>query len=90
MCQEGATVQDLWNSFKKELFASLDKYIPSKLIRSNTSLPWINHKIRKMFKKKRGYINEQRKQKYGKITGTSERNAHDKSGKPNGPTSTMQ
>jgi hypothetical protein len=52
MCQKGDTVQDLWSSCKKELFASSDKYIPSKLIRSNTSLPWINHKIRKMFKKK--------------------------------------
>jgi hypothetical protein len=91
MCQKGAPVQDLWNTFKKELFASLDKYIPSKLIRSNTSLPWINHKIRKMFKKKaRLYINKQRKQKYGKITGSSKRNAKDKSGKPNGPTSTIQ
>jgi hypothetical protein len=39
LCQKGAPVQDLWNSFKKELFASLDKYIPSKLIRSDTSLP---------------------------------------------------
>jgi hypothetical protein len=29
MYQKGVTVQDLWNSFKKELFASLDKYIPS-------------------------------------------------------------
>jgi hypothetical protein len=43
-----------------------------------------------MFKKKaRLYINKQRKQKYGKITGSSKRNAKDKSGKPNGPTSTI-
>ena len=41
-------------------------------------------------KRKRGYINKQRKQKYEKITGTSERNAKEKSGKPNGPTSTIQ
>ena len=66
MYQKGVTVQDLWNSFKKELFASLDKYIT-----------------------KQGYVNKQRKQKYGNISGTSKRNAKDKSGKPNGPTSTI-
>ena len=66
MCQEGATVQDLWNSFKKELFASSDKYIPSKLIRSNTSLPWINHKIRNMFKKKARLYKQAKKTKVWK------------------------
>jgi hypothetical protein len=63
MCQKGATVQDLWNSFKKELFASFDKYIPSKLIRSNTSLTWINHKIRKMLKKKARLYKQAKKTK---------------------------
>ena len=82
MCQEGATVQDLWNSFKKELFASSSAQTPA--------YHGLTTKSGKCLKKKRGYINEQRKQKYGKITGTSKRNAHDKSGKPNGPTSTMQ
>lgn len=44
----------------------------------------------KCLKRKRDYINKQRKQKYGKITGTSKRNAKNKSGKPNGSTSTIQ
>ncbi|CAG2240290.1 unnamed protein product [Mytilus edulis] len=52
MNQNNATVQELWDTFKYELYVNLDKNIPSKLIRSKTSLPWINHKIRKMFKKK--------------------------------------
>ena len=50
--QNGATVEDLWNTYKNGLFKHMDKHIPSKLIRSKNSLPWINHKIRKMFKKK--------------------------------------
>jgi hypothetical protein len=46
-------------------------------------------KLGKCLKRKQGHINKQRKQKYGKITGSSKRNAKDKSGKPNGPTSTI-
>jgi hypothetical protein len=41
-----------FTSCKTELFEYLEKHIPSKLIRSKSHLPWINHKIRKMFKKK--------------------------------------
>ncbi|CAG2186661.1 unnamed protein product [Mytilus edulis] len=52
MYHSGATVQELWDKFKTDLYSNLDNHIPSKLIRSKTSLPWINHKIRKMFKKK--------------------------------------
>ncbi|CAG2252899.1 unnamed protein product [Mytilus edulis] len=52
MYHTGATVQELWDKFKTDLYSNLDNHIPSKLIRSKTSLPWINHKIRKMFKKK--------------------------------------
>ena len=43
----GSSVQNLWDIFKTELFEYLDKHIPSK-----SHLPWINYKIRKMFKKK--------------------------------------
>ncbi|CAG2233662.1 unnamed protein product [Mytilus edulis] len=52
MYHTGATVQELWDKFKTDLYSNLDNHIPSKLIRSKTSLPWNNHKIRKMFKKK--------------------------------------
>jgi hypothetical protein len=52
MYHTGSSVQILWDIFKTELFEYLEKHIPSKLIRSKSHLPWINHKIRKMFKKK--------------------------------------
>ena len=52
MYHTGSSVQNLWDTFKTQLFEYLDKNIPSKLIRSKSHLPWINHKIRKMFKKK--------------------------------------
>ncbi|CAG2196522.1 unnamed protein product [Mytilus edulis] len=52
MYKQGSSVQEMSDTFKKELFQSMDKHIPAKEIRSKNSLPWITHKIRKMFKKK--------------------------------------
>ena len=52
MYKQGSSVQEMSDTFKKELFQSMDKHIPTKEIRSKNSLPWITHKIRKMFKKK--------------------------------------
>jgi hypothetical protein len=52
MHHTGPSVQNIWDIYKTELFEYLDKHIPSKLIRSTSHLPWINHKIRKMFKTK--------------------------------------
>ncbi|XP_063409089.1 uncharacterized protein LOC134692562 [Mytilus trossulus] len=39
MNHNNATVQELWDTFKYELYVNLDKNIPSKLIRSKASLP---------------------------------------------------
>ncbi|CAC5365169.1 unnamed protein product [Mytilus coruscus] len=52
MQDRGTNAQEMSDTFKKELFQSMDKHIPSKEIRSKNNLPWINHKIRKLFKKK--------------------------------------
>jgi hypothetical protein len=52
MYHTGSSVQNIWDIFKTELIGYLDKHIPSKLIRSKSHLPWINHNIRKIFKKK--------------------------------------
>ena len=42
---------------------SLDNHIPSKQVKSNNRLPWINHKIRKMLKKKQNLYNQAKKSK---------------------------
>ncbi|CAC5373547.1 unnamed protein product [Mytilus coruscus] len=61
MYHTGATAQELLDKFKTDLYSNLDNYIPSKLIRSKTSLPWIYHKIRKMFKKKTRLYQQEKK-----------------------------
>lgn len=44
---------------------SLDNHIPSKQVKSNNRLPWINHKIRKMLKKKQNlYIQAKKSKKW--------------------------
>ena len=59
----GTNVQEMRDTFKKELFQSMDKHIPSKEIRSKNNLPWINHKIRKLFKKKQQLYQQAKKTK---------------------------
>ena len=73
MYHTGSSVQNIWDIFKTELFEYLNKHIPSKLIRSKSHLPWINHKIRKMFKKKiRLYHQAKKTNKW--TTNTSKKN----------------
>ena len=63
MQDRGTNVQEMSDTFKKELFQSMDKHIPSKEIRSKNNLPWINHKIRKLFKKKQRLYQQAKKTK---------------------------
>ncbi|CAC5416334.1 unnamed protein product [Mytilus coruscus] len=62
--QNNQNVNEVWLTFKKHLFASLDKIIPSKIVKSNNRLPWITHKIKKMLKKKQNLYNQAKKTKY--------------------------
>jgi hypothetical protein len=48
---------------KRKLFSSLDENIPSKTIKSNNNLPWINHKVRKTIKRKQRFYNQAKKTK---------------------------
>ncbi|CAG2201695.1 unnamed protein product [Mytilus edulis] len=73
MQDRGTNVQEMSDTFKKELFQSMDKHIPSKEIRSKNNLPWINHKIRKLFKRNSGYTNKLRKLKSGQTTDSSKK-----------------
>jgi hypothetical protein len=57
------TSNNIWQTFKRKLFSSLDENIPSKTIKSNNNLPWINHKVRKMMKRKQRLYNQAKKTK---------------------------
>ena len=48
----GACVNTLWSLFKNQLNQAIEKHIPSKQIRSNNNLPWMNTNLRKLIKKK--------------------------------------
>ena len=48
---------------KQHLFKWLDKHIPSKIIKSNNRLPWFNHKIKKMLRKKQSLYNKAKRTK---------------------------
>lgn len=66
--QNKESVNEICLSFKQHLFDSLDNHIPSKQVKSNNRLPWINHKIRKMLKKKQNLYNQAKKsKKMGKL-----------------------
>ncbi|MCS5550755.1 MAG: reverse transcriptase domain-containing protein [Gammaproteobacteria bacterium] len=59
--QQGADVQELWDTFKKNLFESMDKNIPNKEIKSRNTIPWIKKRERKMLKKKQRLYKQARK-----------------------------
>jgi hypothetical protein len=58
-----SNINDIWNTFKQHLFKCLDKHIPSKIIKSNNRLPWFNHKIKKMLRKKQSLYNQAKRTK---------------------------
>jgi len=88
--QNNEKVNEVWLTFKQHLFASLDKHIPSKFVKSNNRLPWITHKIRKMLKKNKIYTIKLKDLNHGQTTAIFKRHAREKSEKQNGLTSTMQ
>ena len=44
------SVDSMWSEFKDAIYECIDKHVPHKTIRSNKSLPWINHQIKKDMK----------------------------------------
>ena len=53
----------LWDTFKKELFGTMNNNIPQKEIRSRNKIPWITRKHRKMLKRKQRLFNQAKKTK---------------------------
>ncbi|MEW8544058.1 MAG: reverse transcriptase family protein, partial [Candidatus Thiodiazotropha sp.] len=49
---ESKSLNQLWLGFKTALQSGIDKYVPSKAIRSKSSLPWITQDIRRCMHKR--------------------------------------
>jgi hypothetical protein len=84
------TSDNIWQTFKKKkLFSSLDENIPSKTIKSNNNLPWINHNQAKKTKKWNNYKQCQkeckkqtRKAEWDYINSTINEGLHSNNSKP--------
>ena len=50
--KENAGIEEMWTEFKSSVQNAVQKFIPSKLQKRNTRLPWVKGKIQKMTKKK--------------------------------------
>ena len=51
-CHRGLSVQDLWDRFKTDLNTAINTNIPSKMMKSNHSAPWITLSVKRLMKKK--------------------------------------
>ena len=45
-------IEQLWSKFKVSIAQVVDKYIPHKLSKQRSGLPWINQNIRKLIRKR--------------------------------------
>jgi hypothetical protein len=58
---EGNTIHQLWDTFKENLFETMNRYIPNRESRARSTTPWIKNKQRKMIKRKQRLYNKARK-----------------------------
>ena len=47
-----STVNDMWVSFKSEVIAAIERFIPTKMTKTKKSLPWIDSSIRRLIRKR--------------------------------------
>ena len=45
------SVNDMWVSFKSEVIAAIERFIPTKMTKTKYSLPWIHSSIRRLIRK---------------------------------------
>jgi len=45
-------VETQWVYFKNKLFEAVDKFVPSKVLKSKSGLPWVNSKIRREIRRR--------------------------------------
>ena len=46
------SVNDMWVSFKSEVIAAIERFIPTKVTKTKYSLPWIDSSIRHLIRKR--------------------------------------
>ena len=46
------SVNDMWVSFKSEVIAAIERFIPTKMTKTKYSLPWIYSSIRRLIRKR--------------------------------------
>ena len=46
------SVNDMWVSFKSEVLAAIERFIPSKMTKTKYSLPWIDNSIKRLIRKR--------------------------------------
>ena len=47
----GRTVEENWTLFKQYIFATINEFVPTKYVRRNNDLPWINRELKHKLKK---------------------------------------
>ena len=47
-----SSVNDMWVSFKSEVIAAIERFIPSKMTNTKYSLPWIDSSIKRLIRKR--------------------------------------
>ena len=50
------SVNDMWVSFKSEVIAAIERFIPTKMTKTKYSLPWIDSLIRRLIRKREKLI----------------------------------
>ena len=46
------SVNDMWVSFKSEVLVAIESFIPTKMCKTKNSLPWIDHLIKRLIRKR--------------------------------------
>ena len=55
------SVNDMWVSFKSEVIAAIERFIPTKMTKTKYSLPWIDSSIRRLIRKREKLYSRARK-----------------------------
>ena len=64
---ENKSVEENWCTFKSRLLGLLEKHVPSKLVRPNHDLPWMNRDTRHAARKKQRWFNLAKKTKSPRV-----------------------
>ena len=52
----GRTVEENWTLFKQYIFVTINEFVPTKYVRRNNDLPWINRELKCKLKKRKDSI----------------------------------